>query len=266
MSVGGAVRGAAAISVAFTLVVENGAALEVASGTTWSFSHLPRTIMTNFKPGQCGKQQPGYVTIAHAAWNSSWHTKTDSLEECKAICDANPVRCVGFEGHFPLHGKMRCKLYKGLLFMKDHIGLSFAKCTKAMPCHDQPHHRNFQFSHAGTWKGGTEIEELQGYEFGDCAKLCRRHYGCVGFTYRDSGVPGFEQCFHFLNEVNKAGPRHDLRVHSYFKCVEGNGSKVVQSILEEAPEALTENATDNSTEDFSDNSTESPAQNPTDNI
>ncbi|CAK0797997.1 unnamed protein product [Prorocentrum cordatum] len=246
MSTSSFARGPVAISIAIALAAENGAGLGVTSGSTWSFSHLPRTVLTNFKPGECGKQQPGYVTIAHASWNTSWHAKVADIAECKAICDSNPVRCVGFEAHYPQHGMMRCKLYKGLMFEKDHIGLSFSKCTKAMPCHDEIFHRGFQFSHAGTWRGATEMEDLAGYAIGDCASACRGSRACVGFTFRgNGGPPGFEQCMHFLNNANKQGPRHDLRAHSYFKCVEGSGQNVVQAALQDAPEAAADNMTEN---------------------
>jgi len=270
MFVGSFVRGAVAISVAFALVVENGAALGVASGSKWSFSHMPRTMVPDFKSGGCGKQVPGYVTIPHAAWNSSWRMKVESFDECKQTCDSNPDRCVGFEAHFPIHGKMRCKLYRGLRFQKDHIGLSFSKCTKAMPCKDENFARGFYFTHAGTWKGGTEMEDLAGYEISDCAHSCLRKRDCIGFTFRgNGGPPGFEQCFHFLDGVNGEGPTHDLRVHTYFKCVEGNyhDYKLAQKLLEqadaEAPEASDANVTEtaNFTEDANSTEDAKPTEN-----
>jgi len=260
------VRRAVAISVAFALLVENGAAVQVTSGSTWSFSHAPRTALPNFKPGQCGKQVPGYVTIAHARWNTSWHTKVEDFDECKTHCDENPDRCVGFEAHYPQHGKMRCMLYKGLRFAKDHIGLSFSKCTKNMPCVDEFFHRGFQYTHAGTWKGGTEMEDLAGYELSDCASNCRGNRGCVGFTFRgNGGPPGFEQCFHFLDGANKMGPKHDLRAHSYFKCIEGSlhNATQLQKVMEEAEEAFDTNSTEdaNSTENASSTESENSTEN-----
>jgi hypothetical protein len=270
MSICSFLRGAVAISVAFALVVQNGAALEVASGSKWSFSHLPRVMMPDFKSGNCGKQVPGYVTIAHASWNTSWHSKVDSFDECKQICDSNPDRCVGFEAHFPLHGRMRCKLYRGLRFAKDHIGLSFARCTKAMPCKDQPYHKGFYYSHAGTWKGGTEMEDLAGYEMTDCAHACKSKKSCVGFTIRGhGGPPGFEQCFHFLNEINRAGPAHDLRRHTYFKCIEGDlqNYKVAQRLLAEAEESnYTEDANSTEAMNFTEDANSTEGANSTENF
>mmetsp|Transcript_82532 Transcript_82532/g.221728 ORF Transcript_82532/g.221728 Transcript_82532/m.221728 type:complete len:241 (-) Transcript_82532:301-1023(-) len=217
------VRAAVTVSVARALSVTGKAGAE----TKWGmFTDLPRAELQakDLAASGCGKDLPGYFTIDGLMWEASWQkSKVWNSTDCAQICDAN-THCVGFTTRRG-HGKLECSLYKGLQKQPDHQAMSFIKCLKGFDtCQD-----GFQFSHAGTWRSGKQIEELDDEPLDDCAKACRKDRGCVGFTHRES-KEGDTYCFHFLNEENKQGPWRDPHAHTYSKCT--NAADEDASLLE----------------------------------
>jgi len=179
---------------------------------------LPRTVLVsnNSNSSGCGAKIPGYFMIETLLWESTWPVemkKSDGEQQCAKHCE-KATDCVGFSARQPLKGRMQCHLYKGL-HQKLHRGNSFVRCVPGFQC--QKGLPGFQFSHAGTWRDGKQIEALDGEAIEECALGCRRNRACVGFTHF-VGHDEDKFCFHFENENNKEGPRRDMRAFSYARC------------------------------------------------
>jgi hypothetical protein len=229
------VRAAMTVSVASALVItENAVADEIRRGkrsTThlikrgamdkvqWPMeTDLPRTVLqsNNSNSSGCGVKIPGYFMIESLLWESTWPIemkKSDGERQCAKACE-KATDCVGFSARQPTKGRMQCHLYKGL-HQKLHRGHSFVRCVPGFQC--QKGLPGFQFSHAGTWRDGKQIETLDGEAIEECAMACRRNRACVGFTHF-VGHDEDKYCFHFENENNKEGPRRDMRAFSYARC------------------------------------------------
>lgn len=214
------VRVALIVSVAGALSITRKAdgQLERKSETNgkWSMdTDLPRTVVqtNDAVSSNCGKDIPGYVTIESLLWESSWPAKAYNHTECAQRCDEHK-ECVGFSARQPNRGRLQCNLYKGL-HKQLHRGMSFIRCVKGFEC--QKGLPGFMFSHAGTWRHGKHITELDDEDIEGCAMACHRNRACVAITYF-VGHDEDKFCFHFENENNKDGPRRDMRAYSYAKC------------------------------------------------
>jgi len=224
MAIGGFIRAAAAVSVA--------GALSVQTEEGWSMqTNMPRTVLQSKhqEVTGCGNDFPGYFKIDGLYWNSSYKTASRNRTGCMQDCEA-AKNCIGFTARKTKVERMRCTLHKGLQPQGDHRALSFSKCQiNGFACH-----HGFQFSHAGTWRSGTQIVDLDDEPLAYCAKACKRNRGCTAFTHRES-KEGDTYCFHFLNEENAAGPTRDKHSHTYAKCT---------SVAEEDSSLGADNVTD----------------------
>ncbi|CAK0825898.1 unnamed protein product [Prorocentrum cordatum] len=221
MAISSFIRAAVGVSVAGALSVQESA------GMQWStLTNLPRTVLQSkhAESTGCGADFPGYFKIDGLYWPSSYKTGARNRTACKQDCD-DAKNCVGFTARKTKEERMRCTLHKGLQQQVDHRAVSYSRCQmKGFACQS-----GFQFSHAGTWRSGKQIEELDDEPLDDCAKACRKDRGCVGFTHRES-KEGDTYCFHFLNEENKQGPWRDPHAHTYSKCT--NAADEDASLLE----------------------------------
>jgi len=168
----------------------------------------------------CGSNVTGYMVIAQGLlWADSWRGNAGNTTDCMARCDSSRD-CIGFTARTPRKGKMQCDLYKGLQKQKDHRGVSYSKCLKALKCADGEGFLGFEFSHNGSWKHGLKMAVSS---LGACSKDCRHDRACVGFTHRTTR-DGAKECWHYLNAANKQGPRRDMRAYTYSKCSPASSS------------------------------------------
>jgi len=185
------------------------------TGTTWNMVDLPRAILKSLdnEASGCGAGDfPGYYEFPGLKWSNAWkQIETWNTTMCAKTCDANR-NCIAFTAHKPRHGKWTCSLYKGLLREMDHRAMSYMRCVKGFDCED-----GFQFTHAGTWKGGKQLDYLDDESKAECRLACSVNRGCVGFTYRKT-KEGDTFCSHFENEQNKDGPTRDMRSSTFSKC------------------------------------------------
>jgi len=192
------------------------------TGTTWNMVDLPRAILKSLdnEASGCGAGDfPGYYEFPGLKWSNAWkQIETWNTTMCAKTCDANR-NCIAFTAHKPRHGKWTCSLYKGLLREMDHRAMSYMRCVKGFDCED-----GFQFTHAGSWKGGTQIDYLYEESKAECRMACSIDRGCVGFTYRIT-KEGESFCSHFANEENKEGPTRDMRSNTYSKCAQFEAPK-----------------------------------------
>jgi len=213
MAIGSVIRAAVAVSAASALSVKDQGAL--GSDVAWSrATNLPRTVLVSKHADvtKCGEDFPGYFKMDGLYWLSEFATGARNRTACKDDCDA-AKNCIGFTALKSKTERMRCSLHKGLQQQVDHRAVSFSKCQiKGFACQN-----GFQFSHAGTWRSGKQIEELDDEALDACAKACKKDKGCVGFTHRES-KDGDTYCFHFENEENRIGAKRNQHAHTYAKC------------------------------------------------
>jgi len=240
MAIKTVVRAAVTVSVAVAL---SGTVDMERTGTTWTMSDLPRAMLKSIdnEASSCGKEFPGYYEFPGLKWSSSWNKTMDTWNTtaCARTCDENK-HCIAFTAKKPRHGKMLCNFYKALLKEPDHRAMSYMRCVTGFDCQD-----GFQFAHAGTWKGGTPMENLEMESKAECRSACNDNRGCVGFSYRVTRT-GESFCSHFENDDNKDGPSRDMRANTYSKCGQF-----------EAPPELDE---PNQTADSADEESEEPAR------
>mmetsp|Transcript_37459 Transcript_37459/g.97780 ORF Transcript_37459/g.97780 Transcript_37459/m.97780 type:complete len:221 (-) Transcript_37459:59-721(-) len=201
--------------------------------------NLPRTVLQSRSANStgCGGDLPGYFKIEGMYWQSSYRTGARNITACMQDC-GKAQNCVGFsarKGWEPMQDelgarfmqeRMRCTLHKGLQMQADHRAVSYTKCqVEGFECEN-----GFQFSHAGTWRAGKQIEDLDDEPLDFCAKACRKDRACVGFTHRET-KEGDTYCFHFENEANKVLPRRETGARTYSKCA----SAVEDSLFLQAP-------------------------------
>lgn len=214
------VRAAVAVSVGNALFVDDTKlqdkmwwTLTKVSRTVVEFN-LPRTVVEFHDNHTCGKELPGYVMIEGLLWENSGRYGVRNVTDCMRACDSSKT-CTGFTSRVPKYGRMQCNLYKGLHREADHEGMSYTKCAKGL-------HSDclggFQFSHAGTWRNGVRMKDLDGEDLGACAKGCYTNRACVAFTHRVTSMSEETECWHFESEGNKEGPQRDTRAHTYSKC------------------------------------------------
>jgi hypothetical protein len=221
MAIIGFLCGAVAVSVASALSVQS------TEGSQWSMlTNLPRSALDSKHPDVtgCGADFEGYFKIDGLYWQSSFKTGARTRTACMQDCN-EAKNCIGFTARKKNGAeRLRCTLHKGLQQQMDHRAVSYSKCQfKGFACLN-----GFQFSHAGTWRSGTQIEALDDEVLEDCAYACRKDRGCVGFTHRES-KEGDTFCYHFLNEENAAGPRRDKYAHTYAKCTNVEDDSLVQA-------------------------------------
>ncbi|CAK0886695.1 unnamed protein product [Prorocentrum cordatum] len=213
MAIKTVVRAAVTVSVVGAISVDMQKA-----GTMWTMSDLPRSVLKSKDDAVsgCGKEIPGYFQFPGLKWANTWRSiETWNSTVCAQTCDDNS-NCIAFtaKARQDRHGKMHCNLYKGLLKQMDHRAMSYMRCVSGFDCED-----GFQFTHAGTWKGGKQIDKLDYESKAECRLACYYNRGCVGFTYRVT-KEGDTSCFHFENEENKEGPTRDMRSNTYSKCAQ----------------------------------------------
>lgn len=216
------VRAAVTVSGAVALSVDTPA---------WKMIDLPRAVLKvkDNEASDCGKEFAGYYTFPGLKWANSWKSFSAwNTTDCVRSCDENE-NCIAFTakappppGHHHHHhrhhrsdDKMVCNLYKALMkahLEADHRAMSYMRCVKGFDCED-----GFQFTHEGTWRGGTQMENLEMESKAECRLACFDNRGCVGFTYRIS-KEGNSFCTHFADEDNKDGPSRDMRANTYSKC------------------------------------------------
>jgi len=246
MAIRAVVRAAVTVSVAGALSVDMQKA-----GTGWTMSDLPRAVLKsadNAVSG-CGNQFPGYFEFPGLKWPDAWKTiETWNTSACARTCDDNN-HCIAFTAHKPRHGKFSCSLFKGLLREMDHRAMSYMRCVKGFDCED-----GFQFTHAGTWKGGKQIDYLDDESKAECRLACYYNRGCVGFTHRIT-KEGDTFCSHFENEMNKAGPTRDMRSSTYSKCAQFEAP----TSLDEASQDTKDEDSEDSAPDSKDEKSEAPA-------
>jgi len=219
MAISSFIRAAVAVAVAGALSTKMQSSL---------MPNLPRTVLQSHNAGLtgCGNDFPGYFKIDGLFWQSSYRTGARNSTACMQDCEESK-NCVGFTargGWEPVRDgihaafmqeRMRCTLHKGLQMQADHRAASYTKCQiEGFECP-----KGFQFSHAGTWRSGKQIEELDDEPLDSCGKACHRDRGCVGFTHRET-KDGDTYCFHFANEENQNPPRHQKDAQTYSKCAE----------------------------------------------
>jgi len=204
------------VRATLTVSVASAISVDIQTGALWTMSDLPRAVLksSDNEASGCGKQFPGYYEFPGLKWAESWKSiETWNSTVCAQTCSDNR-NCIAFTTHKPRHGKMHCNLYKGLLQAMDHRAMSYMRCVKGFDCED-----GFQFTHAGTWKGGIQIDKLDDESKAECRLACYYNRGCVGFTYRTT-KEGDSFCSHFENEENKEGPTRDMRSNTYSKCAQ----------------------------------------------
>jgi len=173
MAIGSVIRAAVAVSAASALSVKDQVAL--GSDVAWSrATNLPRTVLVSKHADvtKCGEDFPGYFKMDGLYWLSEFATGARNRTACKDDCDA-AKNCIGFTALKSKTERMRCSLHKGLQQQVDHRAVSFSKCQiKGFACQN-----GFQFSHAGTWRSGKQIEELDDEALDACAKACKKKQG-----------------------------------------------------------------------------------------
>jgi len=197
--------------------------------TEWPMeTDLPRTVLqTNDNENSgCGKEVPGYFMIESLLWEDSWPAKARNTTACSWRCNEHQD-CVGFSARQPTHGRMQCNLYRGLRRQLNR-GTSFVRCMPGFQC--QKGLPGFQFSHAGTWRDGKQIEALDDESVEECAAACRRSRACVGITHFVAHDED-KYCFHFENADNKGGPRRDMRAYTYSKCAAQDDAQVPEESM-----------------------------------
>jgi len=156
MAIGSVIRAAVAVSAASALSVKDQGAL--GSDVAWSrATNLPRTVLVSKHSDvtKCGEDFPGYFKMDGLYWLSEFATGARNRTACKDDCDA-AKNCIGFTALKSKTERMRCSLHKGLQQQVDHRAVSFSKCQiKGFACQN-----GFQYSHAGTWRSGKQIEAL----------------------------------------------------------------------------------------------------------
>jgi len=210
------VRAAVTVSVAGALSVDT-----QRTGAGWAMSDLPRAVLksSDNAVSGCGAIFPGYFEFPGLKWSDSWKgIQTWNETACARTCSENK-NCIAFTGHKPRHGKWNCNLYKGLLREMDHRAMSYMRCVKGFDCED-----GFQFTHAGTWKGGKQLDYLDDESKAECRLACFYNRACVGYTYRTT-KEGDTFCSVFANEENRDGPTRDMRSNTYSKCAQFDAPK-----------------------------------------
>lgn len=211
MAIRTGVRAAVTVSAAYALSQHR-----QKTGAMWAMSDLPRAVLhskDNTASG-CGTDVPGYYTFHGQKWDSSWkNIDTWNSTACQRACDENK-HCIAFMVKKPRHGQFHCKLYKGLIQDPDHRSQSYMRCVNGFECKD-----GFQFTHAGTWLGGKQRDNLDDESKAECRLACFNNRACVGFTYRVS-KDSHSFCSHFENEENKNGPTRDMMANTYSKCTD----------------------------------------------
>jgi len=246
------VRAAVTVCVAGALSVDM-----QKTGTGWTMSDLPRAVLksSDNEASGCGKQFPGYFEFPGLKWPDSWKSiSTWNTSACARTCSENR-NCIAFTAHQPRHGKWTCNLFKGLLREMDHRAMSYMRCVKGFDCED-----GFQFTHAGTWKGGKQIDYLDDESKAECRLACYYNRGCVGFTHRIT-KEGDSFCSHFENEENKQGPTRDMRSNTYSKCAQFEAPK---SLDEPSQDADNDEDSEDPAKDSKDEKSEAPASDSSD--
>jgi hypothetical protein len=202
------------VSAAVTVAVACAMQHMQTTGMKWAMSDLPRAELhtKDAAASGCGREFPGYFVFPGLKWDASWKgMESWNVSACERACNEN-LHCIAFTTHKPRHGRWHCNLYQSLLKEIDHRAQSFMRCVKGFECEN-----GFQFTHAGAWKGGKQIDYLDDESKAECRLACYNDRGCVGFTYRTT-KEGDTFCSHYSNAENKEGPTRDMRSNTYSKC------------------------------------------------
>jgi len=241
MTISSFIRAAVGVSVAGALSIKDTADMMIPS--------LPRTKLhyNNENSTGCGDDLPGYFKIDGLVWHSSYKSGAMNHTACMQDCDA-AENCVGFttrpgwekisdgiHADF-MQERMRCTLHKGLQMQADHRAESYTRCqVHGFECPE-----GFQFSHAGTWRNGKRIKDLDDEPRELCGKVCKRDRGCVGYSHRES-IQGDTYCFHFEFEGNSVLPRRQKDAQTYSKCAKaGEDNSLLEAPASEDQQNQTE--------------------------
>jgi hypothetical protein len=154
----------------------------------------------------------GYIISSRGWWWAEYDQVSGvaDAQACKNKCESFQ-KCVSFV-YRPMESNAECYLYKGLTSIVDTASVAYTRCSRDKRCPASSIGYGWEFSHSGTWEGGSPMSDVT---IKSCGLICVNDPRCAAVSWKRDG----EVCttFQFKTEAS-AIPTPILGAEGYSRC------------------------------------------------